>query len=490
MSNHLQVLLGLNCNLKCKHCLNDSGPGIKSVNLAEHDKALIISELLENKNIDKLGFSGGEPLLYTDAIQNLVELISAGLNRDIKYTLTTNGSLIEKNLNFFRLVKFDSIVLSFDKWHLDFITNVNFRKSVQFAKQICPNIEISFVYDDETEIKLITDLAMDLDVKVIFSKVVKSGRFEKLTQLNKKNIGYLKCPNMSNERKNADQYLYYPSKGYSICCGPLAFSTKPQLIDVFAGNIKEVVDSSLYVTLTRLSKSKIKKSYLTDCDNCNYIFSNNTILSKLKMLTSANLWDNFILLNNSSFTDSELKDLDIVFHPKYFYVADIKEIKKYDKNLNTAVALETNLINSPNEKEVNSISDFIKLNFYRDNLEYYDDISDMEKFYAQQKIYFGSETKNIVHISDGKIIAVMTVCKIMNHKYLNESVWHVGYWGILKDVTDKKIRLSIKNSWSDLLIELNLENKLVVGIDYFNQPSSSLAEKLGYKKLGIRLDPR
>ncbi len=490
MSNHLQILLGLNCNFKCKHCLNESGPGIKSVNLAEHDIDLIMNELVENKNINKLGFSGGEPLLYVDAIQKLVELIGTELKRDIKYTLTTNGSLIEKNLNFFRLVKFDSIVLSFDKWHLDFITDVNFKKSVQSAKKICPNIEISFVYDDDAEIKLITDIAMDLDVKVIFSKVVKSGRFEKLTELSRNNIEYLKCPNMSNERKNADQYLYYPSKGYSICCGPLAFSTKPQLIDVFAGNTKEVVDSGLYATLTRLSKSKIKKSYLTDCDNCNYIFSNKTILSKLKMLASTNLWENFTLLNNSSFTDSELKDLDMIFHPKYFYVADVKEIKKYDENLNAAVAVEANLVNNPNEKEVNSISDFIKLNFYKDNLEHYDDISDMEKFYEQQKIYFGGETKNIVHIIDGKIIAVMTVCKIMNHKYLNESVWHVGYWGILKEVTDKKIRSNIKNSWSDLLIELNLENKLIVGIDYFNQPSSSLAEKLGYKKLGIRFDPR
>ena len=215
-----------------------------------------------------------------------------------------------------------------------------------------------------------------------------------------------------------------------------------------------------------------------------------TSVDTTKQAISTNPWDNFIPLQDCSLEMSELNELNKRHHPRYFYSINVSEVKKYYNHTDPMANVFVDCLSNPNEEKIKQISDFIKHNFYQANKDNYDKMSDLNKFYDQQKIYFSDETRTVLHTVDEKIIALITLCKITSHPYLNESVWHVGYWGMSKEITDISLRSVIKTSWNDLLIELNLKYKLVVGVDYFNRSSYELAEKFGYKKFGIRLDPR
>ena len=214
----------------------------------------------------------------------------------------------------------------------------------------------------------------------------------------------------------------------------------------------------------------------------------NPVSTNQSSMTS--LWDNFVTLKDCTFTMSDLDKINKTHHPKYFYMAEVDALKKNFSTMNLAEILEVRHLSNPSDIDIKLISDFMRHNFFEDNLDNYDQITDINKFYEQQKFYFTNETKNILHLKNEKVVAVITLCRFENHPYLKEAVWHVGYWGISKGTADRNVRTMIKSSWNTLQLELNAHSKLVVCTDYFNKPSYELAEKLGYKRFGIRLDSR
>lgn len=81
------------CNLKCKHCYADSGS--KSYNGELNTKeALNFIDNLQEFKVPVILFSGGEPLLRKD----LFELIKYSKERNIRSTISTNGTLIDRDI--------------------------------------------------------------------------------------------------------------------------------------------------------------------------------------------------------------------------------------------------------------------------------------------------------------------------------------------------------------------------------------------------------
>ena len=91
----LNVFLGYACNFKCAYCLQE--PKKRSAVRKAGDVSLFVDRVvpeLAGKRIDLLGYWGGEPLLYWEAIRELQSaLFDAGVYvRAIR--VTTNGSLL------------------------------------------------------------------------------------------------------------------------------------------------------------------------------------------------------------------------------------------------------------------------------------------------------------------------------------------------------------------------------------------------------------
>lgn len=81
------------CNLKCKHCYasSDSKPYEGELTLDESKKFI---DDLKEFNVPALLFSGGEPLMK----ENILDLLDYANQRKIRSTISTNGTLLDKDI--------------------------------------------------------------------------------------------------------------------------------------------------------------------------------------------------------------------------------------------------------------------------------------------------------------------------------------------------------------------------------------------------------
>ncbi len=93
------------CNRACDFCLSRSGPKFRHPG---HDPVAIMRRLKE-LNVEKISYSGGEPLLYRD-IERLSRL---GQELGIRQTLTSNGDALTEKIPKW-LDQFEYVNLSFD----------------------------------------------------------------------------------------------------------------------------------------------------------------------------------------------------------------------------------------------------------------------------------------------------------------------------------------------------------------------------------------
>ena len=96
------------CNLNCIHCNMSSGKE-KENELTKQECFKLIDEFAM-KNISRLMFLGGEPLVRKD----FFEIANYAINKKIPVGFTTNGILINKELILKELYKFNLIRVSLD----------------------------------------------------------------------------------------------------------------------------------------------------------------------------------------------------------------------------------------------------------------------------------------------------------------------------------------------------------------------------------------
>ena len=98
----IKVMLTNACNLNCKYCY-EKNKANKSMKLKTAIETIDFYFDKYNKfdSISSLRFHGGEPLLQFDILKEMVyyfEKKSNALNKDSKFELTTNGTLINEEI--------------------------------------------------------------------------------------------------------------------------------------------------------------------------------------------------------------------------------------------------------------------------------------------------------------------------------------------------------------------------------------------------------
>lgn len=154
------------CNLRCKHCLSDSGKPLPNELNTQEAKKLI--DTLEMMKVFNISFSGGEPLIRPD----IFELLEYASQKRIGIDLLTNGALITKeiidcleNTNIFHLqVSIDGI----GKTHDDFrgIKGSYERavNAIKLLRDVNYGVAVSSAVTKQNidEIPKIIDMAVDL----------------------------------------------------------------------------------------------------------------------------------------------------------------------------------------------------------------------------------------------------------------------------------------------------------------------------------------
>lgn len=123
------IILGLNCNLKCKYCLNKKSKRNFIPNKISNQ---FINFLLNLKSeiCEAVCFTGGESLLYLDNIKDIIQYIP----KDINKRIITNGILIDKNFVDFVNSNNIEVVLSHDGEKTKFLRGIDVLKDKKILK--------------------------------------------------------------------------------------------------------------------------------------------------------------------------------------------------------------------------------------------------------------------------------------------------------------------------------------------------------------------
>ena len=109
------------CNLRCKYCFADEGEyhghgGVMSVETAKKAIDYVIKRSGPRKNIE-IDLFGGEPTLIMDTIKEIIAYArenEAKWNKNIRFTMTTNATLLTDDMMDYMDKEMGNIILSLD----------------------------------------------------------------------------------------------------------------------------------------------------------------------------------------------------------------------------------------------------------------------------------------------------------------------------------------------------------------------------------------
>jgi molybdenum cofactor biosynthesis enzyme MoaA len=154
----LRISLSPKCNLSCLFCSNEGACYASKKDSAPDLKKIIkLNEMLiKNTSLKQIDFSGGEPLLHPDFLEEKYELIKwTKKHPEVRFSLHTNGINLSANIinkikdNFSRIgISLHSI--NFDSW--DKITNPSGKFSENMQKERFQKIMDNLKYLSEQNI--------------------------------------------------------------------------------------------------------------------------------------------------------------------------------------------------------------------------------------------------------------------------------------------------------------------------------------------------
>ncbi|MGL4774248.1 MAG: thioether cross-link-forming SCIFF peptide maturase [Clostridium sp.] len=109
------------CNLRCKYCFADDGEyhgnkGVMSVDTAKKAIDYVVKRSGPRKNIE-IDLFGGEPTMIMDSIKEIVQYARENekkWNKNIRFTMTTNATLLNDDMMDFMDKEMGNIILSLD----------------------------------------------------------------------------------------------------------------------------------------------------------------------------------------------------------------------------------------------------------------------------------------------------------------------------------------------------------------------------------------
>lgn len=125
---YLRISLTERCNLRCSYCMPQEGvPLLPKDHLMNANEIFEISKLFVDAGVNKIRFTGGEPLLRKDFPQILERLGSL----PVKMSITTNGITVDRYIDLLKQHKVYTINLSLDTLDADKFKKITFRDYFQ-----------------------------------------------------------------------------------------------------------------------------------------------------------------------------------------------------------------------------------------------------------------------------------------------------------------------------------------------------------------------
>ena len=185
------------CNLKCIHCLNNSG--IKQKDELTKEDLLKLIKNFSSHGVQEIRFTGGEPLLFN----GIYDLIRFATEEGICTSLGTNGTLVTKEVaKKLKESGLKKVVVSIDgnkKTHDKIRGKKNYQKAkngLKYLKQNDINVRVNSVImksNMDDVIKLAKKMSRK-KITIFIRRFISSGRGKELenNMLNKKDYDYVR----------------------------------------------------------------------------------------------------------------------------------------------------------------------------------------------------------------------------------------------------------------------------------------------------------
>ncbi len=298
--NSVGLLITGDCNAKCKMCCDVRGE-VKGHTLTESELLLLLNNIKKCKDINEIGITGGEPMLYPKIVENIIKF---NYEKEMTFTLKTNGfwgkdkiyarKFLTENRDKLRMISF-----SYDGFHKEYIDVVSIKNIIEicFELRIATEVTGCFIKNDTSISEIVEDLGEHMfltrfhvqpTIKTGRATEIASNKFYNIIDVDNHSTG---CPNVLDKTLLINSNLdVFP------CCSQVVENTcfnfgnikKNELVDI----IDEIYGNKIIYTLFtkgfdffldiyRKEGVDYPKYANSPCEICEYMFKNEDLLNIL-----------------------------------------------------------------------------------------------------------------------------------------------------------------------------------------------------------------
>ena len=283
--NVLDIFITSRCNYNCLHCaVRDYRFADKVLKIDIADSQNIIS-FLKSYPIKEIRFTGGEPTLELDLINSIINE-TLKIKPNIQVTLLTNGWFCSDahkcKQTLQKVTKIDNILVSYDKYHEDFIKVDSFLILKEFCVKHSISMKIAICIESPMDLIEMKKIEDTVGVKCAYQKTlpIKNALYNNcFYKYNHFDESILKC-----NCPGIQSLIYYPSLGFTQCCGTLLFNNNSTMIKyICSSDICNYTISKFYnllngnnfgqlAKLAGIQPYEYKPNHSIPCELCYFIF--------------------------------------------------------------------------------------------------------------------------------------------------------------------------------------------------------------------------
>ena len=298
--NDIAILLTENCNARCKMCCDSRGL-VKGKTLSIDELDIILHNISQCNEIDVIGITGGEPMLYPKLIKYITDY---DYGRKVSVTIKTNGfwgynrskaeDFIKENKN-----KVSFISLSYDGFHKEFIPIESIRNIIELCAQYGINTDVvgCFLNDGIQPGDILNELGdSGYYTKFCYQPVIQTGSAkhfeeEKLVKLLNTEKIEIRCIGVINPDILINPYLQvFP------CCSQVIENTILNFGNLAKNTLSDIINSIKhnkvmftlftegfrpFINFMKEREIAYPQDLASPCELCAYLFENDWFLKEL-----------------------------------------------------------------------------------------------------------------------------------------------------------------------------------------------------------------
>lgn len=241
----LGLLLTSKCNIKCRHCCNDSHPA-NSESASFERISRLIDEAAEIPSIREIGVSGGEPFLY---LKLLKEIFSYARTCGFTSSVTTNGFWggspgAGGQLDELRVAGLGAVNISTSPFHQEFLSLSRILGAAKTALSVGLKVTVNIVSTSTTEIDDVRGAFNELGdrVRFVVMPCLPAGRA--LTRVEQQEFPADFTWPLGNCREHFKKLAVDLSGDVYPCCSPGGFTEPLRMGGGHRSTLGEIVKAS------------------------------------------------------------------------------------------------------------------------------------------------------------------------------------------------------------------------------------------------------